>query len=848
MSESVVYVIPPYILDTCVGLELQRQLYWIDQDLASRNAIVPSASTYFRLPKNLPSKKHAFCDDPAVNEAIKEKLKQKFAVTGILGDSPHQDVLDDYLFELYEIFKSRLRMGGESADNAPRLRLSSRNTTPSSVSTPTDTQKGKRSLFENTKLGEFTFGPKALREAARSGNTASAPFRCMESSLGELMKWARDSNEHKYSFFPYLVVDNTKTFLSPLPMYWTPLSIDKQLEQLEALLGMAVSFENGYSVLEFNLNRLDFLFDDVVRRKRYYNFISNNPVEDRTSVFYYEVLVEQTSTPATNHRPILQANDASLSSGSSLFFSIGYTKRNVRFDKMPTGTGSSMNVQSIDLKEIQSDIAFYNQDAYYKKLDDDTLTFLGAEPGVSFEGSFAVSFNNSCSYASIKSGDNSYRTSSLNMNRRFSQLNRQSASDQETSRLDIEVPFTTHAKLQEKGTKKLLTDTVGCGVNFINKTLFITLNGILVKTVTGDEILSTNRYKDSLFDHGSHLASLFPMIGFQLSEFPKDIGEGELPKSKIMTNFGQRDFMFNINSYVREFKAEQKSELRSTISEELRRLMLLSSMLPSVPRVTAFEKSVRDLKDDPSLLNDFIKGYLIQEGYLETLDSFNTDLVDLVQNTTSESREDIPMHGAQDSKESEYLVEQSDAVKRHKLRNLICNNDFLGSAEFLKSNYPKLELIQRCIFELKVLHYVYLLKQYVQVKFGSTLDFIDGEKSEAVEFFNEAYGYGKHLLESPEVSPSLKIALGELSSVLLVEKKEDIAELPQAKKFMDNLSREVEDLANHVNMAILELRGFEKESKLETMVHSVGRNISALCTENDDPFKMINYEKDFVDV
>lgn len=851
MSENtLVHVIPPYLLYTCLGLELQRDLYWSNPQLGSSNAFVPSSTCYFRQPKNLPSKKEAFYEDKQVNDALKDRLREKFAMAGILGDCPPREVADDYLFELYDIFKSRLRTEGTRNRDDTKELLNSRNQTPLSVLgtplAPDVVPKKNHSVFEYPNLGEFRFGPEAIKEIAKSTGVSSDDLDTVNSSLTELMRLARDSNEHKYSFLPYLVVDGKSTFLLPLPMYWTLLSSDKQLEQLDTLFGMAVSLENGYSILELKLNRLDFSFEDTILRKRYYNFIANNEVDDRTGIFYYEVRVEQNATAATNYRPIILANDASLSSGSSLLFNVGFTKRRIRFDKMPTTTGTSSSIQNIDLKDIQDEIAFYNQEGCSKRLDDDTLTFLGAEPGISFEGSFALSFNNSCSYASIKSGDSSYRTSSLNMNRRFSQLNRLTANELDTSRLDIDVPFTTHTLPSVQGNKILYTDTVGCGVNFINKTLFITLNGILVKSITHNDIMNTNRYKDSIFEKSSKPFSLFPMIGFQLSEVPPTIGEGDLPESKIITNFGQKEFLFNIDHYVKEFKTGQMLELNKTISNELRNLTLEPSILTESPE-ESFEKSVNNLKDDPTLLNDFVKGYLVQEGYLDTLSAFKDDLVDLAENTSYRANGEVSMNGLQDVLDAEALIKDSDALNRHMLRSLIFEGEFKKAADMLQETYPKLPLIKKCIIDLQVLHYVQFLKRYVDVKVGNEFVFGAGGADEE-RLFTQAFEYGKLLLSSPEADPSLKQALSELSAVLLIHKKEDLALLTNARKFMDNFGRDLEELANRVNMAILELKYFDQESRLEKMIHSVGNNISTLCADNDDPFKMINYEQDYIDI
>ncbi|KAM9891255.1 hypothetical protein OXX69_012349, partial [Metschnikowia pulcherrima] len=213
--------------------------------------------------------------------------------------------------------------------------------------------------------------------------------------------------EHKYSFFPYLMSANKNIFLTSLPMYWTPLSAENYLRSLDESYGLQSDIEDGYSVLRLKLSR-----ENTPRalptasKKRFYNFISNNEVQENTGVFYYEVSIEQKATRETNYEPIIQANDPSLSSGSALFFNMGFTKRNIKFDKIPSSTSSSSATTStIDLKRVQSNLCSNNLNINTNKLDDDTITFLGAEPGVSFEGSLAISFNNSCSYASIKKSD-----------------------------------------------------------------------------------------------------------------------------------------------------------------------------------------------------------------------------------------------------------------------------------------------------------------------------------------------------------------------------------------------------------------------------------------------------------
>ncbi|QPG76048.1 hypothetical protein FOA43_003434 [Brettanomyces nanus] len=131
-------------------------------------------------------------------------------------------------------------------------------------------------------------------------------------------------------------------------------------------------------------------------------------------------------------------------------------------------------------------------------------------------------------------------------------------------------------------------DTVGCGINFGRKKIFITKNGVFL---------------GEAFDISDNYRKLFPSIS--LSQW-----------NSVRTNFGvdpQRAFMFDIDGYVQCFKNEEAK-------------MIEDSPLKSF----SLEKG-RGRREDQDLkvvVNRGIGLYLKNMGYLDSLKAFNEDLGD----------------------------------------------------------------------------------------------------------------------------------------------------------------------------------------------------------------------------
>ncbi|KAF9982037.1 hypothetical protein BGZ75_006592 [Mortierella antarctica] len=121
-------------------------------------------------------------------------------------------------------------------------------------------------------------------------------------------------------------------------------------------------------------------------------------------------------------------------------------------------------------------------------------------------------------------------------------------------------------------------DTIGCGINFRDMSLFYTKNGQFLGVAFRDL-----------------KGSLYPTVGMRTA--------GEI----VEANFGQRDFVFDIESYVKELKTEAWQELENT-----------------------FQKTI-DEKNQVGVLSQglsqLVLSYMIHHGYSESAKQFSSDLV-----------------------------------------------------------------------------------------------------------------------------------------------------------------------------------------------------------------------------
>lgn len=819
LDNGLIYVIPPYILHTCVGQELQRELTLVDPGLAEFNFFPPNSAKYrFRTPADVDQIPDVISADPKLNELIVSKLKERFTAWGVLGRVPYDNFNHQYIYKMYQAFRKRLEQEPRNTtdNSSSAIDHDSASDDGKLAGEKNGTESASPSIYSEKKVGEFFYEPRY----------GSSWLELASLSLKELLALASLTREQKFSFFPYLMINEKQSFLSPLPMYWTSMSVEDRQDLLEKELNLSIGLDNGYSTINMKVQSLQM----VARPKfsltrKYFNFIADKEVRARTGIYYYEIGVEQRATKASRYTTIIHTHDESVSSGSCILFSAGFTKRFTKFctsENQHPATFSSL----VDLRETQREILKYNHESLDTTLEPGLVNFLSGEPGVLMDGSVAVSFNNSCSFAPNR--DQRDLSASGGWGRRMSHSAHHLSREPEISDLGIDIPFSTTCKVSPNSDKFYTSDVVGVGVNFITNSLFITVNGVIVKVIQDEDMKAGTSFKDSIFSHGSNPGSLYPIIGFQLSHMPflEALGD-DTSETCIRTNFGHRSFKFDIDNYVQSFKAAQSEELQKTISETVESSSLSDAGL------SQSDLSIFDSKSEHLFLQNTIREYLQVHGYLKALNAYEDDLLDMDRHVFKSCNGNIAQ------KKSSFPTPPM--KHRHVVKKFLEEGRYPQVAEYLKSTYPQLPSLKKILFELSLLEYLKVLLEAVD-KEGP-----DGTgSSEKYSLLHQ----GRLLYQDPEATLSVRKSLSLLFSELF--DTSDAASVGSDAatrlKILKSRKDDAKMLAHYIGDRILEFEHMEKEkeSELERMVNTTRNNIIQLSELDHGIYKLINFDKEYL--
>lgn len=811
--DDLMYVIPPYLLNTCLGSELQRELGLIDEKLSLLNTISSDSPYYYN---HWPTVKHSnvFSEDVYLNEIIKTKVHYKLAILGALGDNPMSSDKNDtgYLCDLADQFKDRLIEDGFDKELGKYMVLNDR------VSTlDRDEDQLKQAIGLNSKImGEIDLNSKFFRDLPSSYE------KYLHMPLSELMRLTRFNSSHKYKIPPSFIYQNkTKFFNYLLPISWIPLTPAKNLRYLHKNLSMdIVNNDDGYSTIILSSNQnLDKIDENIM--KQYFNFITDKPILPSTGIFYYEIEVYQEITASTDFKPIILINDHSMSSGSTSHISAGFCKKLITFETHTTVPNTFNNLNRLDLEKIRNDI-LCNEKVISDDLQNTEIeTLLTSKPG-EFRGSFAVNFEDLSFYNSVKSSQWMQRSTTI--------MNRKS----ENGKIDVGVPFKTQINQDNELKKIYKTDVVGCGINFIDQSIFITLNGVLAKVISKDELDSTNPVADKLFydskEAGNEI-SVFPIIGFEINNLT-NIQSGDPSICKIKTNLGFKEFKFSISNYTKAFKNENQKYLTLLDTD-------------TKPGHTSSDSLNLNLNNNPISLNELVKGYLNHEGYIDTFKAFNGDLENLAADTKDTNKQ---------STNDSTILTKTHASNRQLIKKYMLTYQFDHLFKFLSINYSKIITSnkgKKLVYKLKLLQLTYKIRECIENKLRSENYEFEFERSginSESNLYGEAFESCKKL-RSEYKDPSKMEEIDELASFLLISDVSELKKLKFTNNLFKNFNRELKTQLSELNNLILQSLGFKNESNLEMIFNNVSKNIKKLSLDyNDDKFMLVNFEKDHMDL
>ncbi|KAK9476700.1 concanavalin A-like lectin/glucanase domain-containing protein [Lipomyces japonicus] len=344
-------------------------------------------------------------------------------------------------------------------------------------------------------------------------------------------------------------------------------------------------------------------------------------------------------------------------------------------------------------------------------------------------------------------------------------------------------------------------DVIGCGVNFRNGTAFYTKNGISLDVA----------FKDVK-------GTLYPAVGM------RTIGE------HVRANFGQKPFIFDIDSYM--------------VEEKIAVYKQISSFPPPLD-ILGFNKRTSADAAITHVIHKLISSYLAHNGYVDSVRAFTDD----VQKETNAFKTALSSSGT--SLTSITTAEENiEAANRQLIRSAILEGNIDRALKLTNTFYPTVfEQNPHILFQLQCRRFVELIGKYALLSAADTemqgndasSDVNDDDRVTSDQILTEALQYGQQLSDTyrSNGSPEIQKSLQEIFALMAYPKP---LESPVAHLLAEEGRSPV---AEDLNSAILVSLGKSSVAPLERLIQHTTMLVRELA-EKGGPSAFVNVRHDFL--
>ncbi|KIW08834.1 uncharacterized protein PV09_00763 [Verruconis gallopava] len=270
-------------------------------------------------------------------------------------------------------------------------------------------------------------------------------------------------------------------------------------------------------------------------------------------------------------------------------------------------------------------------------------------------------------------------------------------------------------------------DVIGCGINFNKNHIFFTKNGNHLG------IAVTNIRHDRMY----------PAVGLKRAD------------DNVRVNFGQSQFVFDIDSLVETEREEVRAEMMAAPVDQLARPM-----------------------SEPEFIHKLIAQYLAHDGYIETARAFAAEVRQEHLNLVAGRSDPVNIQDLEPQ-------EDVDAIHRQKIRSAILDGDIDRALKYTTVYYPDvLRDNENIYFKLKCRKFIEMIRRCTELSDSDSSPLVSSglKFSSGDDDYNGVFGHQMELDDQAHANGSVRSQWDDMEM-----SADDLGQQPQT--YADMISR-----------------------------------------------------------